>query len=261
MNDHPGAIIRALRRLARRSLHVAARTALRLRSRPYPAGQARITLVIAPHQDDEALGCAGLILRQLKHGATVHVLYLTDGSGSHPAHPALTPAGLAGLRKAEAIEGLARLGAGANAPIFLDAKDGTLGRLTASEAEDLATRIAKVLAHIRPDEIFLPCRHDGSSEHDAAFKLVARALEQTGLRPRVFEYPVWSWWNPVLLLRPLRSSARVWRMDFHGEGKLKRHALAAYKSQIQPTPPWEHPVLSPEFVSYFSTDEEFFFEM
>jgi LmbE family N-acetylglucosaminyl deacetylase len=249
-----------LRLLARRGLHQAARLSLRLRSRPLPMREGRAVLVIAPHADDEVLGCAGLMFRKLQLGAPLHVAYLTDGSASHPAHPTLAPGTLARLRRAEAAEGLARLGAGADTPIFLDARDGTLARLGPTEAEGLVSRIAEVLSGIRPDEIFLPCRHDGSSEHDAAFALVQRALGRGGLRPRMFEYPVWSWWNPVLLLRPLRTSRRIWRIDFHGDQDRKRHALAAYVSQVQPTPPWRKPVLSREFVSFFSSDEEFFFE-
>jgi hypothetical protein len=30
---------------------------------------------------------------------------------------------------------------------------------------------------------------------------------------------------------------------------------------MEPTPPWRHAVLSPEFISFFSFPEEFFFEM
>src|SRR5262245_24685447 len=40
-------------------------------------------LVLAPHPDDESLGCGGLIAACQAQGHPVHVLVLTDGAGSH----------------------------------------------------------------------------------------------------------------------------------------------------------------------------------
>src|SRR4030042_2929508 len=36
-------------------------------------------LILAPHPDDEAIGCAGIIQQALKAGSEVHVVYLTNG--------------------------------------------------------------------------------------------------------------------------------------------------------------------------------------
>ena len=36
-------------------------------------------LVVAPHPDDEVLGCGGVILRHIDHGDTVHVAIVTRG--------------------------------------------------------------------------------------------------------------------------------------------------------------------------------------
>ncbi|MDD2752711.1 MAG: PIG-L family deacetylase, partial [Candidatus Omnitrophica bacterium] len=36
-------------------------------------------LVLAPHPDDEAIGCAGIIQEALAKNANLHVVYLTNG--------------------------------------------------------------------------------------------------------------------------------------------------------------------------------------
>ena len=54
-----------------------------LRSLPQlaaPGAGARV-LVIAPHEDDEALGGAGLMSRAVANGAEVYVCLLTNGEG------------------------------------------------------------------------------------------------------------------------------------------------------------------------------------
>jgi len=249
-----------IKRGLRRALSAGLRCALRMRSRPYAVDRNRVALVIAPHQDDETLGCGGLLLQKRLAGAPVWIAYITDGGASHPGHPTLTPAALAALRQGEARRATHLLGVEENALFFLGAGDGTLAHLDPPTAANVVEKVADLLRQVRPDEIFLPMRDDGSSEHEAAFVLVQQALARSGMRPRLFEFPVWSAWNPLRLFRPLGTSRTVWRVDYRRHRGLKRQAIGEYVSQIQPTAPWEKPMLSPEFLSYFCTGREFFFE-
>lgn len=244
----------------RRLLHAALTFALRLRSRRYTPPPASRCLVIAPHPDDEALGCAGLILAHRTAGLPVNILYITDGAGSHPQHPLLSPTDIAQLRRSEATRALQRLHVEAASLQFLDAPDGTLAHLTADDAETFALRLAGQLAALQPTELLLPCRDDGSSEHIAAFRLTLRALRLADLKPRLLEYPVWARWSPQRLLRPWLLSRRVWRISFPETVTVKRAALASYVSQIEPMPPWPEPVLPAGFIRFFESSEEFFFE-
>ena len=43
----------------------------------------RRMLVIAPHQDDEMIGCGGALLLQKKSGRSAQVLFLQDGGDEH----------------------------------------------------------------------------------------------------------------------------------------------------------------------------------
>lgn len=255
----PPAALKSIVRLVLRSL---IRTWLRVRATDYAAPPASVTLVLAPHQDDETLGCGGLLASKRFVASPVHVAFLTDGSASHRGHPSLSPAALTDLRVSEAHVALRQLGVERPAIHFLGAPDGRLDRLTPAESATFTARLGELLARLRPDEIFLPYRHDGSTEHEAAFRLVTTCLRTGGLTPRILEFPVWSWWNPRLLIRTLHRVRRVSRHRFSGYGFLKTGALAAYASQVAPTPPWPEPLLSLAFTRAFTqTEEEFFFEL
>jgi len=47
-----------------------------------PPGRGERVLVVAPHPDDESLGCAGLIKQGIENGADVHVLVMTNGDAN-----------------------------------------------------------------------------------------------------------------------------------------------------------------------------------
>ena len=74
---------------------------------------ARPVVVLAPHPDDETLGCGGLIALKRSLGAPVRVIFMTDGAGSHSGvdRPALTA-----TRKEEASAACNVLGVHAGRP-------------------------------------------------------------------------------------------------------------------------------------------------
>ncbi len=251
---------RPIKRTLRRTLQACVRMALRARSRRYPFTGSPSTLIVAPHDDDASLGCGALIAAKVQSECPVAVVCLTDGGASHPRHPTLAPAALIARRRAEAGDAMAKLGIGPSALTFLDAPDGTLAHLDEAGMERLSDRLAAVLARVRPEEIFVPCRNDGSSEHNAAFLLTGSALSKAGLRPRVLEYLVWAWWDPRRILPILFTGGRIWRVGAAASGDLKRQAVARHATQVEPTPPWMEPVLPRDFVDVLSSGEEFYFE-
>jgi LmbE family N-acetylglucosaminyl deacetylase len=217
-------------------------------------------LVVAPHPDDETFGCGGAVALLARDRAAVHVVFITDGSASHPAHPIVAPAGIAARRRSEARSATAILGVDWERVEFLDERDGTLADLGGGRAREVEGRIAAMLARLAPEAILLPCRFDGSSEHDAAFALVSRALQHAQIKTRVFEFPVWSWWNPLLLLGPMFKCRRVWRIDIRGVLDAKARAIASYASQTDPIAPDTAPALPLGFAPMFLCGEEFLFE-
>ena len=89
----------------------------------------RSPLVLAPHPDDESLGCGGFLAECSAQGLNPFVLVLTDGVGSHPNSSAFPPARLRAVREAEGRKAVGALGLGRDQIGFLRLPDtkGALG--------------------------------------------------------------------------------------------------------------------------------------
>ena len=125
-------------------------------------------LVLAPHPDDEVLGCGGLLLQLADAGAAVRVLFLTDGSGAGDEPD--DPRGYAALRRREAAAAGELLGlAGSD---HLAVPDGTLGE----HLDRAAAAIRRGLLSQRPDLLLVPSPLEASRDHRAAFAAVHRVL-------------------------------------------------------------------------------------
>src|SRR5690606_34390373 len=82
------------------------------------------TLIVAPHQDDEAFGCGRLMALMRLAGVPVQIVFLTGGSQSQPDHDDRVPADLLATRRREAMAALRILGIDRQDVHFLDYPDG-----------------------------------------------------------------------------------------------------------------------------------------
>ena len=138
-------------------------------------------LVIAPHPDDEALGCGGTIALLADAGAEVTALWVTDGAATKgTGHP---PEALAELRRVEAERSAGILGA---RPRFLGLDDGRLGE----QRERLVAGMRDAIATLAPQAVFAPWLLDGTADHRAVSAALAEALGDEG--PQVWGYEVWT---------------------------------------------------------------------
>jgi N-acetylglucosamine malate deacetylase 1 len=217
-------------------------------------------LVIAPHPDDETLGCGGLIARQLRARAPVHVVFITNGEASHRGHPTMTAEEVARSRRAEALAALEVLGATDAVAVctFLAAPDGKLDRLSAAESDAVLAALREKITRLQPQFICAPYQHGGSSEHTAVFSLVESAC-RTATDTVLLEYPVWAWWNAVRFRPQLRPAATNFRLVLGELRTVKRAALACHRSQTEPAPPWPDPGLPPSLVAACTGPNEFYF--
>jgi LmbE family N-acetylglucosaminyl deacetylase len=193
------------------------------------------TLVVAPHPDDESLGCGGAIALLRQAGLPVWVLVVSDGSGSHPNSRRYPPARLAALREREALAALALLGVPAAAVTFLRLPDRAVPRAGDAGFSAAVARCRAVLAGlpIRPDTLLLPWRRDPHTDHRAAWELLDAALDGA-CPPRRLEYPVWLWDLGQPGDAPLPGEARGWRLAIGDVLPRKLAAIAAHRSQTTP---------------------------
>ena len=183
-------------------------------------------LVVAPHPDDETLGCGGAIalLRQLDLNVKVSVV--SDGTQSHPNSIAYPSPALKQLRERESLAALTLLGVAPEAVTFWGMPDGAVP--TVVQHQEI--QIQKYLCNFTPSIIFLPWRKDPHPDHRASWQLFTTACKQLAYSPRIIEYPIWDWDKEQRQDFP--DSVNAWRLDISKVLELKRQAIAQYRSQI-----------------------------
>jgi LmbE family N-acetylglucosaminyl deacetylase len=219
---------------------------------PSDVALARFTgtvLIVAPHMDDEALACGGL-LAQLPDPRRVHVVYATDGMRSPapvvPLRDAITD-DLGRRRQQESIAAMDILGVPANHLHFLGLPEGRL----ASHESNLARLLAEQLRDIAPDVILAPFRFDRHPDHLAVNRTVTAAVRSGAVRATLYEYFVYHRWR-LLPGRDLRRYVREDQIVRVGIGHVatrKRAALDCFETQTTRFYPWQtRPILQPELI-------------
>lgn len=127
-------------------------------------------LVLAPHPDDEVIGCGGLVALHARERRRIDVVVVTDGVAGR--QPGDDPSIYAATRKDESSRGLAILGVGE--PRFLGFSDRGLDQ----EADDLAVALREVLAETRPDLVLAPSPIEIHPDHRALARVLCETLSQ-----------------------------------------------------------------------------------
>ncbi len=184
-------------------------------------------LILAPHPDDETLGCGGLIATASQMRLHPRVAYLTDGAASHPGSRAWPRRRLAAARHHEALEALRVLGAPSSDVLFLgwpDAAPHEPG--SAPYAETLLTLI-DALRRAGARSIWAPWAQESHGDHVAAARLAEEAARAAGLV--VMSYLVWGWADPSL--SGAAHPGEVWTLDCPRTVPRRRRALSCHRTQ------------------------------
>lgn len=120
-------------------------------------------LAIAPHPDDETLGCGGALLRHKADGDAIHWLIVTEmieAAGFSAAAIKARENEIAAVAKAYGFASVTRLGLPAT-------------RLDGEPMGDIVQAFGAALKKIKPETVYVPFPGDVHSDHRVTFDAVA----------------------------------------------------------------------------------------
>jgi LmbE family N-acetylglucosaminyl deacetylase len=208
-------------------------------------------LIVAPHPDDETLGCGGLIARRVHEGRRVVIAVVTDGRALFRRFGVSEPseAEVSTMRKEETLRAVTILGADTADVHFLDFEN---EQLEGQRAAALRS-IVQLLQDVRPSEVYLPSPFEGHREHVLVNELTREACAATSRCDSTFEFVVNLKSGTTLDSLP----RKVRRVDVSAFRDREARALAEFKSHLaiiykgQPAP------LAPNYDRYLTAEEPF----
>ena len=148
-------------------------------------------LIVAPHQDDEAIGCGGALALQARSGNAVAILMLTDGADGCEGI-GMTRHAMMEMRNEESRRAAAVVTP--EPPVFLGYASLTEGFSDAVES------VRREIVQRSADSVFIPFVLDGNPDHRTANFILAAALKKVAWNVRVLQYEVWGLCIPNVIL-------------------------------------------------------------
>lgn len=192
---------------------------------------ARKSLVVAPHPDDESLGCGGLISLLAQNGSAFYIIFVTDGSASHCNSRAWPAARLAAQREREAHNALALLGIPNASRLFLRLPDAHMPAPGTPVWENAVMAVRDIMRRFEPELVLLPWRRDPHCDHRASWLLSQHALHQALVHPDILEYAIWLDDLAKAEDHPKPEEAELILVDVASALDRKRAAIGAHESQ------------------------------
>lgn len=162
-------------------------------------------IIMAPHPDDEILGCGGVMALFKSKKIEIHVILFTDGEkGGRQKN-------IRKLRRAEFVGACDVMGV--DYMYFMNGSDGFLKY----ETELLTEKVKNLINKIRPQYIFMPYIFDMSDDHKAVAEMTINAVEHD---IPLLMYEVWT---PIMY--------PDYYIDVTKYYEQKQQAIKEYKSQ------------------------------
>lgn len=176
--------------------------------------EAKRILILAPHPDDETLGCGGTAAIYASQGADIRLIVISDAKelSSDASNLALME-----IRKQETIQASKILGIGEVQ--FWDFPDGELSDFTA----DIWCKVDAFTREFLPDIVFSPSPVDHHRDHIAVAGMALKLLDK-GHNTSIAFYEVY---------QPIRFNLLV---NISETMHLKEKALTLYRQSLQNNP-------------------------
>ena len=198
-------------------------------------------VVLAPHPDDETLGCGGVIATRAHEGRRVVVVVLTDGRAllrRFGIEREPTEVEVSRMRKDETRRAVKILTDGRGEIVFLDVENEQL----VAKQEETTRALTALLKELKPAELYVPSPFEGHAEHVATNGMAKAACAASGACGEIFEF--------VVTLKRGTDVATLQRreiwVDVAAQRAREREALAQFRSHLD--------VISPQLPKPFEVD-------
>ncbi|MEW6002377.1 MAG: PIG-L deacetylase family protein [Nitrospirota bacterium] len=167
-------------------------------------------LVLAPHPDDETLGCGGSLRLLSRAGTAVKVIFITNGEKADPA--VKNRERYAAIREEEALKALN----------ILDLSDYEFLRFPDRQLYEYMDKakemIAMIIENFNPDALYSPSSIELNPDHRASAEIALKLQRRFGFKILFYE-----------LTTPLRPNILV---DITKAFRIKKKAIKAYRTQL-----------------------------
>lgn len=188
-------------------------------------------LVVSPHADDEAMGCAGLLAGLAGRGCEIHVLYMAVDGFHHYGLDRRTSY----KERVQEIESVTEL-LGCTYEIAYGDQD-MIEKLDTLPKRELVDLFEKEINEHRPDLLLLPYGEDYDQDHVASFRAAFAAARPIAevfgkwLVPHILTYEMVKInWAADPLPRPVAYH------DISAHLDVKIEAIKLYATQLRPSP-------------------------
>lgn len=211
-----------------RRLHVFAMRSIAAKKDELAIKSVNIVTIVAPHPDDEVIGCGGLIARLVAEGKIPHIIVMTGGEGSHNGCCSISPDEIIMARRGLTHNALSILGVPQSFVHVLNYPDGNINMCDSN-----TERLKQLITHINPDTIFVPHWGEGWPDHIKTAQILKSICSD---KIDIWEYCVWMWYYNVWRGLDWKNAATLHMTPTEHAKKTK--AMAAY---TQPLAPCGHP--------------------
>lgn len=186
-------------------------------------------LIVAPHPDDEVIGCGGLMTRFVNLNNVPHIIIMTGGEGSHRGCCNISAEEIRDARSKLTNDALAVIGVPQDHIHELDFPDGGI------DAKHNQVEVLKnVIREISPDFVFIPHWGEGWPDHVHTAEIVKSILPKT---THIYEYCVWMWYYNVWRGLDWKNAYKLYMTNEEHSKKLQ--AIDAYVTPLAPCgKPW-----------------------
>lgn len=147
-------------------------------------------VIIAPHPDDEVMGCAGLIQSLVKRGMPPHVILMTRGEGAHRGCCQTLEIDIKTVRSQLIHEAAEVLGLSESYIHTLNYPDEYIS-LDCVETE----RLKQLLKSFSPNALFIPHWGEKMPDHLHTADIIKELMKDTNVS--IYEYCVWMWYYNI----------------------------------------------------------------